>query len=217
MVEEQQHGFAFQKWVVELANYLYEIKHGRPPEEKIGYTDEWDLPASLNPNPADGPISIKTAKWNSSIGFGDARRQFQISRRFTLVVGFWERSGLRKQVVKIVPVVVTEKVWPSLWRSIQFSHLAELDKQIKDRNNHYKITRQLARAIVNAPPFTEAVFRANPKIDSKDQRRLQCSLTQRNFFEHLAPKISRDKDDDPVLWGHAIPPFLPGRPRFGAD
>ena len=79
MVEEQQHGFAFQKWVVEHAKHLYEIKTGESPEAEIGYTDEWDLPASLNPNSSDGPVSIKTAKWNSGIGFGDARRQFQIA------------------------------------------------------------------------------------------------------------------------------------------
>ncbi|MDE3066369.1 MAG: hypothetical protein KGJ60_02345 [Verrucomicrobiota bacterium] len=88
MVEEQQHGFAFQKWTIELAKYLYEVKNGKPPAAETGYTDEWDLPASLNPNPADGPVSVKTAKWNSSIGFGDARRQFQIAQPFTLVVGF---------------------------------------------------------------------------------------------------------------------------------
>jgi hypothetical protein len=217
MVEEQQHGFAFQKWVIELAKHLYETKNGKPPAEETGYTAEWDLPASLNPNPSNGPISIKTAKWNSSIGFGDARRQFQMDHTFTLVVGFWVRDGLRKRIVKIVSVVIKPDLWASLWQPIKFSHLAALDAQIKNRSNSYKTARKLAHAAVNAPPFSDATFRANPKIDSKVQRRLQCSLTQEKFFNHLAPKVSRDKEDDPELWGHAIPPFLPGRPRFGAD
>ena len=217
MVEEQQHGFAFEKWVIELAKHLYTIKHGKSPEGKIGYTDEWDLPVSLNPNPVDGPISIKVAKWNSSIGFGDARRQFQIDQTFALVVGFWEQDGLRKRVVKIVPVVVRPDLWASLWTPIQFEDLKKLDEQIKDRTLNYVDARRPANATVNAPPFTKSIFSANRKIDSKEQRRLQCTLTQKNFLDYLAPHVSRDKEDEPMLWGHAIPPFLPGRPRFGAD
>lgn len=212
MVEEQQHGFAFEKWVVELA------KHLNPDKSHLlaSYTHKWDLPAELNPISNGGPVSIKTAKWNSSIGFGDARRQFQIDHKFTLVVGFWERSGLRKRVVKIVPVFVQPVLWASLWKPISFSDLENLDAQIKNRGCNYKEARQVAQRVVTSAPFTDSVFRANPKIDSKVQRRLQCSLTQENFFKHLAPKISGDKEDAPTLWGHAIPPFLPGRPRFGA-
>ena len=212
MVEEQQHGFAFQKWVIELAKFL------NPSKSHLlhGYTHKWDLPAELNPDSDGGPISIKTAKWNSSIGFGDARRQFEVDHKFTLVVGFWERDGLRKRVVKIVPVIVEHNLWASLWKPITFADLKKLDDQIKNRNQTYAEARQLAQRTVNAPPFNNSVFRANPKIDSKVQRRLQCSLTQENFFAHLAPKVNRDKEDEPVLWGHTIPSFLPGQPRFGA-
>lgn len=212
MVEEQQHGFAFEKWVIELA------KHLSPDKSHLlgGYTDKWDLPEDLNPVANGGPISIKSAKWNSSIGFGDARRQFQIDHKFTLVVGFWERSGLRKRVVKIVPVFIQPDLWASLWRPIVLSDLENLDAQIKNRGCNYREARRGAQQAVTSAPFTNSVFRANPKIDSKVQRRLQCSLTQENFFKHLAPNINCDKDDEPTLWGHAIPPFLPGRPRFGA-
>ena len=212
MVEEQQHGFAFEKWVIELAKHLHPDKS----HLLAGYTHKWDLPAELNPIPSGGPVSIKTAKWNSNIGFGDARRQFQVDHKFTLVVGFWERSGLRKQVVKIVAVSVTPELWASLWNPVAFSDLERLDSQIKNRSYNYREARQIAQQIVTAKPFTDSVFRANPKIDSKVQRRLQCSLTQENFFKRLAPKINADKDDAPMLWGNVIPPFLPGRPRFGA-
>lgn len=139
------------------------------------------MPKSLNPNPADGPISIKTAKWNCSIGFGDARRRFKIDHKFTLVVGFWERTGPGKRVVKIVSVFVQPGSWALLWKPIQFKDLKKLDEQIKDRRLHYLEARRLAKATVSAPPFTDSIFRVNPKIDSKEQRRLQCTLTQKTF------------------------------------
>jgi hypothetical protein len=174
------------------------------------------LPASLNPEPDGGPVSIKTAKWNSAIGFGDARRQFEVNHKFTLIVGFWEQDGLRKRIVKIALVVIAPTLWVSLWKPIKFADLEKLDKQIKDRSRSYKEARLLAQRAVSASPFSDSIFRVNPKIDSKTQRRLQCSLTQEKFFNYLAPNINRDKEDDPVLWEQPFRPFLPGRPRFGA-
>lgn len=88
MAEEQQHGFAFQKWCVEVIKHLHPNKNPPP----ISYTEKWDLPASLNPEPDGGPISIKTAKWNSGIAFGDACRQFQIDHKFTLIVHLLGKS-----------------------------------------------------------------------------------------------------------------------------
>jgi hypothetical protein len=212
MVEEQQHGFAFQEWCVELIKHLNPNKSHSP----SNYTEKWDLPASLNPEPDGGPVSIKTAKWNSAIGFGDARRQFEINHKFTLIVGFWEQDGLRKRIVKIALVVIAPTLWISLWKPIKFADLEKLDKQIKDRSRSYKEARQLAQLAVGSSPFSDSIFRVNPKIDSKTQRRLQCSLTQEKFFNYLAPNINRDKEDDPVLWEQPFRPFLPGRPRFGA-
>lgn len=212
MAEEQQHGFAFQEWCVELIKHLNPNKSHSP----SSYTEKWDLQAALNPEPDGGPVSIKTAKWNSGIAFGDACRQFQIDHKFTLIVGFWERDGLRKRIVKIVLVVITPSLWTSLWQPIKFADLEKLDKQIKDRNRSYREARQLARLAVSVAPFSDSIFRVNPKIDSKVQRRLQCSLTQEKFFKYLAPNINADKEDDPVLWEQPFRSYLPGRPRFGA-
>lgn len=111
MVEEQQHGFAFQHWVTELAKQLR--ISGDPRESSAGnYTSKWDLPSALNPNPDGGPVSIKTAKWNSGIGFGDARRQFQIDETFTLIVGFGNamvRASVSSRLLRSVCIRVFGK------------------------------------------------------------------------------------------------------------
>lgn len=107
-------------------------------------------------------------------------------------------------------------VWEELWRPIALADLETLDAQIKNRSFTYIEARELARRAVNSQPFSAAVIRANPKIDSKSQRRLQCSLTQENFFTNLAPDVTPETEQQPRLWGRPIPPFLPGQPRFGA-
>ena len=47
------------------------------------------------------PVSIKTCKYGSSIGFGDALRQFENEEDFLLIVGFWKQAGAFKNFVAV--------------------------------------------------------------------------------------------------------------------
>jgi hypothetical protein len=53
----------------------------------------------------------------------------------------------------------------------------------------------------------------NPKIDSRVQRRLQCSLSFDKLFSHLAPDASRAAADSPELWGGRVPAPFYSPPR----
>ncbi|MBI3880397.1 MAG: hypothetical protein HY301_10090 [Verrucomicrobia bacterium] len=126
MPEEQQHGFAFQGFVKQLAIRLTGCEI-----TDEDYTGKWDLPPEANPVAGGGPISIKTAQWGTGIGFGDALRQFDVAERFTLVVGFWEwRSGV-KHVVKVVAVSVQPEIWRGLWHPILRDDLVRLNAEVK--------------------------------------------------------------------------------------
>jgi len=211
MPEEQQHGFAFQAFVKQLATRLTGCQVANDQ-----YTGKWDLPPQANPIANGGPISIKTAQWGTGIGFGDALRQFDVAERFTLVVGFWKWHGGAKRVVKVVVVSVEPEVWQGLWHPIQRANLAQLDAVVKDMTRRPAGARLAAQAIVTRAPFTGAVITVNRKIDSKGQRRVQCSLTQAKFFTHLAPQFQAAPEAEPSLWGERAPLELPGRKRFGA-
>jgi hypothetical protein len=56
------------------------------------------------------------------------------------------------------------------------------------------------------------VIVVNPKIDSKTQRRLQCSLRFDDVFKHLAPGGNREAQEQPALWGVAFPTTVASRP-----
>lgn len=200
MPEEQQHGLAFEDWVKKTFFKLY-------------YTSEWDVPRELNPHPENGPISIKTAKWGSGVAFGDARRQFDIQEPFTLIVGFWEQRGTSKRIVKVVETVVPKNRWRSIWTPITRADLDRIDALIKRRDFSPQRARQEADAALKAVPFSQAVITLNRKIDSKKQRRLQCSLSRSAFFEYLAIGVSREPDAQPALWGQPVGLRLPGGPR----
>ena len=58
-------------------------------------------------------------------------------------------------------------------------------------------------------PFTVQV---NPKLDAK-QRRLQCSLRFGDFFHFLAPNAESLKQEEPKIFGAALPAEFASPPR----
>ncbi len=193
--ERQQHGFKFEDWLKKTFFDIY-------------YTSEWDIPAELNKNPQGGPISIKTAKWKGSIYFGDALRQFDMDATFTLILGFWKQVSARKKIVKITESVIKMEDWKEYWGTIERDELFELDKLIKNRKIPYRKIRLEAQRLKAALQPKLGIITLNPKIDSKTQRRLQCSIPFTGFFKHIVKEEPRE-DKEFLLWGQKIvPPLL---------
>ncbi len=203
--EVQRHGVEFEDWIRET------FFDGYQPD---GYTQKWDIPAEANRAHGGIPVNPKATRFRQSIGLGDALRQFDIDEPFLLIVGFWvQETPQEKRFVKVVPVVVEPEIWRSLWHPIQREDLERMDAVIKDRSISYDEARRRAQEKKAESPFTEAAITVNPKIDSKGQRRLQCSLTFTRFFEWLAAGVSPEPEERPFLWGVAVPNPFHSPPR----
>ncbi len=212
----QQHGIDFEQWFLEtfLESYYVEGHTGKWDATRVKYRDEFKKFTSV----FEGlPISIKTCKKGSPIGFGDALRQYTVAEDFLLVVGFWEG----KRFISVQVVVVSQESWHELFlgtvskeelqndklSSDDFGEkLKDFDSMIKNRDDDYKIVRKKAKAEKGSFPQMDIVL--NPKIDSKGQRRLQCSLPNKIYLNTLGKRSARaiiDKDGDLALWGEKIP------------
>jgi hypothetical protein len=200
--EVQAHGFIFEEWIRDTFFDGYVAK----------YTEEWDFPAHANLQFGALPVSIKTARYGSPVGLGDALRQFRINEPFLLIVGFWKQRGDHKNWVNITATKVQPAQWAQLWEPISLSDLQELDTCIKDRSVNYQEARRKAQALKKSSPFSEALITLNPKIDSK-QRRLQCSLRFKVLFDLLAPEAERVESDNPRLFAQDAPTAFPSSPR----
>lgn len=205
MVEVQQHGFSFEKWVRDT---LFEGYEGN-------YMQKWDVPPEQNIHEAipEGlrnlPVTIKTAKYGTPIALGDALRQRSIDEPFLMVAGFWkQRSPAEKWFENIGHARFSCEFWNSLWGSISISQLAELDRLVKDMTTHYTTARvraQAWKAEVASNSGCKIVI--NPKIDSKKQRRIQCSLPFDVFWQHVGgtpvavefPEVFGFAFDNPVF------------------
>ena len=194
--EVQQHGIAFEAWIRQTFFDGYQPK---------SYTQKWDIPAEVNRRFGGLPVNPKAAKYGTAVGLGDALRQFDINEPFILLLGFWQQDDGVKRFVNITPVTIHPEVWRMLWGPVTRADLERLDALIKDRSLDYREVRQRAQAMKRAPPFNEALITLNPKIDSKRQRRLQCSLSFDRLFDLLASHADRAPRSRPELWGVAFP------------
>ncbi len=206
--EVQRHGVVFEQWIRDSFFDGYQ-----PP----GYTQKWDIPAEINRNHGGVAVNPKATKYRTSVDLGDALRQFDIHEPFILIIGYWVQEGPKKRFVKIVAPRIEPEQWRALWGPVTREDLVRLDSMIKDRSIAHQEVRKRAKAMKAEAPFTESVFTLNPKIDSKGQRRLQCSLRFDEFFARLLPGVDMEPEDKPELWGVPFPGPLESGPRVFAD
>jgi hypothetical protein len=182
-----------------------------------GYTQKWDIPATVNLRHGGVPVNPKAAKYRTPVDLGDALRQYDIAEPFILVIGYWVQEGDEKRFVNIVAPRIEPDAWRKLWGPVTRADLEKLDAVIKDRSLDYREARKQAHAMKSVPPFTEAVIIVNPKIDSTGQRRLQCSLRSDDLFKHLAPEASQGVLKTPSLWGVPFETKVKSAPRGFAN
>lgn len=200
MVEVQAHGFSFEKWV---RDHFFSGYTGN-------YMQKWDVPPEHNIHPSVPeplrrlPVSIKTAKLGSPIGLGDVLRQCEIDHDFLLIVGFWEqRTKTEKWIVDIGCASFISADWRKLWGQLSLADISSIDVVVKNMTDHYSIVRQKARLWKSGLIVKSSTIVINPKIDSKTQRRIQCSLPYKTFWK--ATGREPQKCDEPELWGHVFP------------
>ncbi len=210
MAEVQRHGFDFENWVKET--FFAEFK--------VSYTQKWDVPGEANylaKIPKEFrhlPVSIKTCKYGSPIGFGDALRQYNNNEDFLLIVGFWKQDGIYKNFVAVEGIKILTDNWKNLFLPLNAADLILLDSAIKNIELHYSEARKTAKELKNSDVFKQTQIILNPKIDSKTQRRLQCSLPFNIFWQVFVEEEPYQKIDS-ELFGEKVPnPFLSGQRTF---
>lgn len=196
--ERQHHGVVFEKWVRDT------FFDGYTPS---GYTQKWDIPAAVNTRHGGIPVNPKAAKYRGPVDLGDALRQFDINEPFLLVIGYWEDSPTGRRMVAITTLRLEPTAWRALWGGLTRADLGHLDSVIKDRSLPFEEARRQAQEIKRRPPFTGTAITLNPKIDSKTQRRLQCSLSFAEISRLLGPSAGPVPQQSPALWGVVWPGF----------
>ncbi len=202
--EVQQHGLVLEQWVRDTFFDGY---------KPASYTQKWDIPAAANKLQGGVPVNPKAAKYGTPVDLGDALRQIKIDEPFILVIGYWRQEGDVKRFVNIVSRRIEPAAWKKLFGPVTLADVQRLDAVIKDKSLTPEAARAAALKIKNAPPFSESIIVFNPKIDSKTQRRLQCSLRFDDVFKHLVPGGNPTAQEVATLWGVPFPQTVASKPR----
>lgn len=201
--EVQNHGLVFEKWIRDS------FFDGYTPDSP---TQKWDVPASANKRFGGIALNPKAAKYKGAVDMGDALRQFDIDEPFWLIIGYWQQDREIKRFVNVVARRIEPKQWRQLWGDLERADIERLNDVIKHTPD-YREARRLAQQIKREPKFESSILTLNPKIDSKSQRRLQCSLSWSKVFKNLAPDADPSIQKRPMLWGVAVDIEVQSPPR----
>ncbi len=175
----QGHGKAFEN-IIKAAFDASDCK--RDPFAHFDIESKFDRDGKL-------ATSIKTSK-NNIICMADARRVFSIKAKFRLVVLQYEQCGGEKIPKILYEFLPTTKEWDDIKGDLPYEEVASFHKEIKKfKIGEHKEARECSKNIKKdlLKKYTSSLM-LNPKIDSKDQRRLQASINLNTLLNHIKNK-----------------------------
>lgn len=174
--ERQGHGFAFEEYC--------EKKYGVN-RENTTYTGKWD--GELN----GYPVSIKVEKLGSDIEMADFRRNAENTDSFYLIVGFWKDE--KTNIVEEYCLFIDGEEWHSLFPEhfiTDFSNM--LNNITNDRSDDEKWRSMMREQKARWQAETNNLVRPRFKRDHKTQKRIQCAINNKDFFNHFIPKYKKE-------------------------
>jgi hypothetical protein len=170
MSEVQEHGFIFEDWVKGVLG----VKH-----LATNYTQKWDVAKGI-------PVSVKFMGMKNAVEFGSAVRIYEIDEPFILVIGRWKQDGNLKYVRSIDEIVITPEILRRMRGDITLAELREFDEKIKSfppGKEGQAAGSFFARKWKSERKSRKGLLTITHKIDSKDQRRVQCNLNYTNYIK----------------------------------
>lgn len=170
--ERQSHGFTFEEKVINHFNMT----------KSEGYTSEWD--AYLQGT----PVSIKVAKAGSDIEMADYFRNCNKTEDFYLIVGFWQ--GEKTNIISSYTLFIPYEEWTALFAPGYDVKLKTLLNEITNSHDDDAEWKSrigvLKKEWVNTTPN---LIRPRFKRDHRSQKRIQCAINNRDFFNYFVDKF----------------------------
>ena len=132
--------------------------------------------------------SIKTTGGNV-VDCGDVLRRRQ-EEKYNLVVAVWAQVGMTKVFHTEYTFYISPSDTQKLWGRMNYNLLAEYVDYIKNIPAGKKAqqeTKEERTLLRNCVGDMNALFRIHPKVDSKKQRRVQCSLKIKDLIKAGIP------------------------------
>ena len=146
-----------------------------------GYTSGMDIMQGLL---SVSDYSIKTTGGNV-VDCGDILRRRQ-EEKYNLVVAVWEQVGMTKVFHTEYTFYISPSDTQKLWGRMNYNLLADYVNYIKNipaGKTAQQETKKERTLLANSVGDKNALFKIHPKVDSKKQRRVQCSLKIKDLIK----------------------------------
>lgn len=213
MSEVQKHGFLWEKEILK--------NRGVTDEElqAIKYTSKMDLPAHLDRLDKTN-VSVKTTNHSNVVCMADCLRIYDAiinDNPFHMIVIQYEQEGEYKKVKTIIEIDLTNSR-EELFGTLTREQIEELDKAVKSIPQNRRPTKEehdQLFALQSSLQAQSGAIYMNIKIDSKTQRRLQCSFNKfQQFIEKNPQRIIAQSNTHEFRGGAITPEILSGRRVF---
>ena len=172
MAEVQAHGNKYEDKVIFERTGLSKKDYDKL--KKNGYTSKFDL---VNGLMIDYDAGIK-ATGSNTVCCSDIQRMISHSK-YRLIVGVYDQVDNQKVFHTEYEFFFKEDDFTILWGNTNVEKLNEYVSKVKSVEKGIEGQRQyqlVAESWKNGVADDDALFVINPKVDSKKQRRVQCSL-----------------------------------------
>lgn len=214
MSASQEHGFEIERLLKE--EFQRRNKGWFPQNVPIqaGHTARFDVPDYVDPYGRGIPTSIKTARIanaKAKINLSDANRIADLVNfnQTRLLVALYQQAPAKKVFCEIREYIITGDEWNELIGGTPLDLINGFSASLKETNLNKAKKQALFWKSRLKELFPNTPITWNPKIDSKGQRRLQCSVSLEALEDVIQDK-SRIKvfgvTQDPV--GYIRPSYL---------
>lgn len=171
-MEVQAHGNTYESAVIKEITGLSKEEYDALKDN--GYTDEFDLVKGLI---VDYDGSIKSTGSNT-IDCADIQKKMQ-HKEYNLIVGKYDQVGDSKVFHTEYVFSIQPEHYNLLWGSMRVDDIDAFVNYVKSipsgkvAQQDSKVARKIFKEEIQDK---KALYSINPKVDSKNQRRVQCSL-----------------------------------------
>jgi hypothetical protein len=184
----------------------------------INDTSKYDICCETNKFNPEENISIKTSG-NNNIDCGDILRFYSgdFDKKYTIIVLRYKQIENKKILREILEIDYNSKLRDLLFGTITKKILEDYVNFIK--NIPYgSVSEEIKKKYKNCKNKMQSEFNMkiniSPKVDSHNQRRVQCSIPKLDQLLELYPEFVISRTNEPIIRGITITKEIESGPRI---
>jgi hypothetical protein len=181
-------------------------------------TKKYDIECSENKFDLEENISIKCSS-NNNIDCGDILRFYNgdFTNKYTIILLQYEQIGDKKKIKGFIEINYNLELRNYLFGSISEDLIRQYVENIKTIP-HGEVSSDIKKKYKDRKNYLQKQFNMkiniSPKVDSKAQRRVQCSIPKINELLLLFPELVISRTSDSIIRGIKVTQIIKSPPRI---